>query len=102
MQRGSTQLQVQRERAEIELADFGRKRTYVDEAVVEEEPEDGRAHPRLPLHGGHHPRPHDGLQVRAAAVVERRRELRHGAGGQRARHGHGRNHHPHQRHHRHG
>jgi hypothetical protein len=60
---------------------------YLDEAVVEEEAEDGGPHPRLLLHGGGHPGPHDGLQAGAARVVERRRQLRHGAERQRARHG---------------
>lgn len=49
---------------------------YIDEAVVEEEAEDGGGHPRLPLHGGGHPLPHDGGQVRARRRVEVGRQLR--------------------------
>jgi len=49
--------------------------TYIDEAVVEEHAEDGGAHPLLLPHGGSHPRPHDGEQLRARLGVEVGREL---------------------------
>jgi len=48
---------------------------YIDEAVVEEHAEDGGAHPLLLPHGGRHPLPHDGGQLRARVVVEVGREL---------------------------
>jgi hypothetical protein len=50
-------------------------KTYIDEAVVEEEAEDGRAHACLLLHGLRHAPTHDGRQRRARRVVERRRQL---------------------------
>ena len=48
---------------------------YMDEAVVEEHAEDGGAHPLLLPHGGRHPRPHNGGQLRARVGVEVGREL---------------------------
>jgi len=42
---------------------------------VEEEAEDGGPHAGLLLHGGGHAGAHDALQVGAARVVERRRQL---------------------------
>ncbi|RWW13927.1 hypothetical protein GW17_00022338 [Ensete ventricosum] len=49
---------------------------YVDEAVMEEEAEDGGAHAGFPADGLRHDRPYDGLQVGARRRVERRRQLR--------------------------
>jgi hypothetical protein len=43
---------------------------------VEEQAEDGRAHPPLPLHGGGHAAPNDGGHVRARPGVEVGRQLR--------------------------
>lgn len=49
--------------------------TYVDEAVMEVEAENGRAHPLLLVHSLRHGRPHDPLEIAARFVVERRRQL---------------------------
>ena len=47
----------------------------IDEAVVEEEPDDGRAHPGLLGDGLRHRRPHDGGHAGARLGVELGREL---------------------------
>jgi hypothetical protein len=49
--------------------------TYLDKAVVEEEPDEGRAHPTLGEERREHGGPHDELQRRACRRVEGRREL---------------------------
>lgn len=49
---------------------------------MEEEPEQGGAHPRLIVDGLGHGRPHDALQVGAGGRVEHRRELRVGGEGE--------------------
>lgn len=43
---------------------------YLDKAVVEEKPDEGRAHPTLEEDGLEHGGPHDELQRRAARRVE--------------------------------
>ena len=66
------------------LADEARRRHVVeedgrvaalDEAVVEEEPDEGRAHPPLGEERAEHGGAHDKLERRAARRVERRRQL---------------------------
>ncbi|RWW46610.1 hypothetical protein BHE74_00047448, partial [Ensete ventricosum] len=59
-----------------------REDPYIDEAVVEEQPEDGRGHPPLLVDGLGHGRPHDALQVGARRAVERRRQLSIGSAGE--------------------
>lgn len=49
--------------------------TYVDEAIMEEEAEDGSSHPWLVVYGLSHGRQDDAFQVGAFFLIERRRQL---------------------------
>lgn len=62
--------------------------TYVDEAVMEEEANDGGAHPGILADDLRHDRPHDALQVGARHGVERRRQLTVGGARQQREDGH--------------
>jgi hypothetical protein len=59
------------------------KWTYLDEAVVEEEAEDGRAHALLPGDGGLQHRPDGVVHSGARRRVEARAQLRRRRAGQR-------------------
>jgi hypothetical protein len=48
---------------------------YIDEAVVEVQPEEGGAHPHLSSHGVEHVALHGVVQLRASAAVETRCQL---------------------------
>lgn len=60
--------------------------TCLDEAVVEVQPEQRRAHAWLVVHGGRHGALDDGHGSGARRVVERRRQMRGGRGDQRREH----------------
>jgi hypothetical protein len=60
-------------------------RTYADEAVVEEEAEDGGAAARVVEDGLRHDLPDDAVHGGAAGRVEPRRELRVGVAGERVK-----------------
>ncbi|RWW56022.1 hypothetical protein BHE74_00037296 [Ensete ventricosum] len=62
--------------------------TYVDEAVMEEEANDGGAHPGILADDLRHDRPGDALQVGARRGVERRGELTVGGARQQREEGH--------------